>query len=80
MNLVDFLYTLERHWEFLITDQKLKLLITILKDCNESMVVNRDCFMAVNINDELSSIGLDYLFDDTSTNRFKNYKIIEWRI
>lgn len=80
MNLVDFLYTLERHWKFLNTDQKSKLLITILKECNESLVVKKDCFMVVNINDELSSIGLDYLFGDTSKNQFKNYKIIEWRI
>ena len=51
----------------------------ILKECYENMIVNNDSWI-VNLKYELSSIGLEYLFEESSVNRVRDYKIIESRI
>lgn len=43
------------------------------------MILNNDIWI-LNIKEEVSTFGLVYMFHDTSSNQFKNHKMIKCRI
>lgn len=51
----------------------------ILKEAYEIMLANNDNWV-VSIQYELSNIGLNFLYDETCSNQYKTYMIIECRI
>ena len=51
----------------------------ILKECYEGMITTNDSWV-INIKNELSNLGLRYLFEDPCINQLKTFKIIELRL